>query len=129
MTCVVLGDSIAVGTGAELRACHTIARVGISSPAYAAAHVLQLDVTLAVISLGSNDGSADTTAALETVRSRVHADRVVWLIPNVGAREHVLAVAARHGDRVVDVRPYVGTDGIHPAYQPIARQVTRGDVP
>ena len=87
-----------------------------------------MDATLAVISLGSNDGGADTRASLEAVRSRVHADRVVWIAPCLGARAEVLAIAASYGDQVVSFT--AGRDGVHPqSYPAIARQVLRGDKP
>ena len=130
--CLVLGDSIAVGLSSALAECRVDAKAGISSPSFADTHVARAGGDLVVISLGSNDGRGDTTAALERVRARITAaPRVLWLVPNVGARTEVLAVAAGHGDQVVDIRPFVGGDGVHPTengYRELARRA-RGGTP
>jgi lysophospholipase L1-like esterase len=122
-----MGDSIALGVGAQLPACQTVAKVGIGSPSFAAAHTVQVSGDLVVISLGSNDGRSDTSASLEVVRSRITAYRVVWILPAVGARDAVRRVAALHGDRTLDVLPLVGRDGVHPGgsgYRDLARRAT-----
>lgn len=124
--CMTLGDSIAVGIAAAIPGCHAKARVGISSPAYAAIHVRDVSAELAVISLGSNDGGADTSDAMDEARSRITAARVVWILPSTGSRASAMAVAARYGDRTLDVRPLVGRDGVHPrpgGYREIARMI------
>ena len=128
LQCDIVGDSIALGTGYWLPHCRTDATIGISSPAYAAAHVYRVRLDLVVVSLGSNDGREHTIDALEAVRSRIDA-RVIWLLPAVGARAAVQAVARRHGDQILDVRPWVGQDGVHPTpdgYRTLAREALAG---
>ena len=124
--CTGLGDSIAVGIAATIPGCHAEARIGIGSPAYVAIYVHHVSAALAVISLGSNDGGADTSAAMDEARSRIKADRMVWILPSTGSRAAAVAVAARHGDRTLDVRLLVGRDGVHPrpgGYREIARMI------
>ena len=124
--CLAIGDSIAVGIAAAIPGCHAQARIGIGSRAYAAIHVHRVSAELAVISLGSNDGGADTSAAMDEARSRITAARVVWILPSTGSRAAAVAVAARYGDQTLDVRPLVGRDGVHPrpgGYREIARMI------
>lgn len=124
--CLGLGDSIAVGIAAAIPGCLAEARVGIGSPAYAAIYAHHVSAELAIISLGSNDGGADTSAAMDEARSRVTAARVVWILPSTGSRAAAIAVAARYNDETVDVRPLVGRDRVHPrpgGYRVIARMI------
>lgn len=115
----MIGDSIAYGVGQARPECETVARVGISSGRYVSA-LLPPGRTVAgtaVISLGVNDGdTADTLENLRTVRDRIQAQSVVWLLP--GLKEHVRdmirTVAAENGDRTLDTRPEVGRDHLHP---------------
>lgn len=129
IACIGVGDSIAVGIAAEIPGCHAEARVGIGSGAYAAIHAHRVSAELAITSLGSNDGGADTSAAMDLERSRITAARVVWILPSTGSRAAVIAVAARYGDQVLDVRPLLGRDGVHPrpgGYREIARMIVGG---
>ena len=116
MTCAILGDSIAVGTGMAAPACRMSAQVGISSRSFARERVDQVAADTVVISLGANDNPSGIGAveAMETVRSRVTARRVIWLLPSCGARASAVEVARRHGDATVDAAPFAGADGIHP---------------
>jgi hypothetical protein len=97
---IALGDSLAVGFG---QASHvtTIAKVGISSccivgmvPAGYYDEVL--------ISAGTNDPPGH---CIEQIRERIHAGKVLWVVPVNGARGHVLQVAAEHGDALVYYTP------------------------
>lgn len=128
--CLIEGDSIAVGVGSLLPECRTDAKVGIGSAAFAATRTANVSNDLVVISLGSNDGSRDTTAEMETVRSRVTARRVVWILPAVGARKSAWIVASMHGDEVLDIWGKTGPDGVHPTtteYKTLATKVRGGN--
>jgi lysophospholipase L1-like esterase len=116
MTCVILGDSIAVGTAMAAPACRVSAEVGISSRSYARERVDQVTADTVVISLGANDHPSGIGApeAMEVVRSRITARRVVWLLPSCGARAAAIEVARSHGDATIDSAPFAGADGIHP---------------
>ena len=70
-----------------------------------------------LISLGSNDfDRPGTEASLRAIRSRIHAIEVTWLLSanNRLARDVARLIAREHGDRVIDVRIFVGPDGVHP---------------
>lgn len=117
--CITIGDSIAVGVGQARPECEVIARVGISSGRYVANMLPhgRMGAGAAVISLGVNDGdTADTLDNLRTVRGRIDADTVVWLLPGLkeAVREMIRTVAAENGDRTLDTRPEVGRDHLHP---------------
>ena len=116
MTCAIPGDSIAVGTASQAPACRVSAQVGISSRSYARERVEQVTADTVVISLGANNHPSGIGApeAMETVRSRITARRVVWLLPSCGARASAIEVARRHGDETIDAAPLAGADGIHP---------------
>lgn len=120
MDCLVLGDSIAVGLAAASH-CRSVAKVGISSPAYTKAHVSFPRAGVTVISLGSNDAGA--CACLKTLRSRI-SGAVVWILPlnNPNARSLIHSVAAAHGDRVVGFSD--SNDGVHPrSYSALGKKV------
>lgn len=120
---LVVGDSIALGTGQAMGA-HTVARVGMSS-CWIADRAPRFEGEWAVISAGINDAPGP---CIERVRERLHAGRVVWVLPAPinGARAHVEAVAAAHGDRTVSYACAGGCSkaNFHPAsYAQVAATV------
>ena len=121
MTCLIVGDSIAVGLASALKGCIVAAKVGI------AAHTPGTIVDVAFISSGSNDPTnPNLSANLESTRMRLTAGRIVWIKPvNPHARGVVTAVAAAHGDKAVAFMP--GRDNVHPeSYEALAREVNGG---
>ena len=134
--CVMIGDSIAVGVGMNRPECETIAQVGINSERFVTTMMPAgtMTVDTAVISLGVNDdASLDTLTNLREVRGRIAGRTVFWLLPGLkpSVREMIQTVAAEYGDRLIDTRPEVGRDHLHPTgtgYQRIAaRTVGNGD--
>ena len=118
---IVIGDSIAVGTGAVLH-METHARVGAGSCAIMSM-VPGGQYDVAVISAGVNDSPGP---CLENIRARLHARRIIWILPAPvnSARSHVAAVAAEHGDGTVSYTP--GADHLHPrSYSELAGQILR----
>jgi hypothetical protein len=111
-SCVVVGDSIAVGAGQYMRACKINAKSGIVSNAVIAR--VDPSAGVNVVSAGSNDpANPDLRANLESIRSR--ASRVIWILPiNIRARAEVQAVATAHGDPVVSFAS--AGDHVHPRY-------------
>jgi hypothetical protein len=64
-----------------------------------------------------NDGEGVATADnLSRLRGLVSANVVYWLLTggNPRARDAARAVAARFGDRLIDVAPLTGADHVHP---------------
>jgi lysophospholipase L1-like esterase len=129
--CLVIGDSIAVGVGHYLTECRTEARVGITSQQFVHELLSPQHADTVVISLGVNDGpSPFTIGNLQRVRETVRGRTVYWLLPpnHDYAREAIRAVAARHGDRLIDCAPTAGPDGLHPTgagYRSLGAQIRR----
>lgn len=120
MDCVFIGDSIALGVASGMPQCRREAIVGISSGAWLGYFMHKVGAGLTVISLGANDGpAAGTESNLLAIREKVREGKVIWLLPArpQTARDAVAAVAAAHGDRVLDTAPYAGPDGLHPTRQ------------
>jgi hypothetical protein len=119
-SCAVVGDSIALGIGAELPACRRNARIGIPSDEV----IARVDGAAAIniVSAGSNDPlNPMLPDNLERIRDR--AKRVVWILPiHATARAAVRAVAVAHGDPVVSFAP--SDDHVHPrSYAELAQAV------
>jgi hypothetical protein len=119
LECVLWGDSLAVGVSWDRPDCRARATVGITSARFGAEMAATARARTAVISLGVNDSAdIDTRAQLRAVRARVSAATVYWLLPgraaSARAREDVWAVARERSDRVIDVGPLAGPDGVHP---------------
>jgi lysophospholipase L1-like esterase len=126
--CMIIGDSIAVGTHVVRKECAAHATGGLNSwqwnKKYKSADLTAKSV---IISLGTNDHQyVKTQKELEAMRARVNADRVYWILP-VGnspksgvsletIQATVMAVAKQHGDTIVPI-PYVQKDGIHPSWR------------
>ena len=126
LECLILGDSIAVGTAVYRPECASYSRGGINSWQWNkqyAANRLQADTV--IISLGSNDHKyIKTRSELIKMRQRVQARQVYWILPhgNLKASEVpieniqsiVKQLAADYGDIVVPITR-VQKDNIHPS--------------
>ena len=119
--CLVMGDSIAVGV-AQFSACKTLSTGGLSSWRWLdkwGGDLDRLNPSVVLISLGANDGANPRSRkALEAVRSKVRASKVMWLAPSATLapepRKWVRAVAGQFGDRVFELpQEYLQNDGIH----------------
>lgn len=128
MVCLIVGDSIAVGTGSVQHECSVRAKVGASANFivnnYSASAKSASEYV--VISMGSNDPTNPHNAhdALK-LRSNIAARKVVWILPyNRTAANVMRRVAERFGDTCVDLAPQVTADGVHPrSYQRLHRRV------
>lgn len=132
--CLILGDSIAVGTAQQAR-CMVAALNGISTKQWvrqfsATVEPIASAFEVVLISLGSNDGKLPDPMTYQYLtrarKSVAHAKRVVWIAPGpqFPARAQVQAVAMTHGD-VVYERPVeqLHADSVHfskAGYQRIA---------
>ncbi len=100
-------------------ACESAARVGINSSSFITTMLgaAQRSVESVVISLGVNDGPAMATLSnLRRLRVGLQAHQVTWLLPGLKdeVRAAIRTVAGEHGDRLVDTKPNVGADHLHP---------------
>jgi hypothetical protein len=141
---VVVGDSLAVGTGSQIPNAIVDAKVGINSSAILskAQNDKQLqNADVAIISAGANDGagasgknpnSQKTIANLEAIRSALKAKKYVWILPyNRSVAQDIMSVV-KTGDEVVDLAKTTtpSKDGLHPSsYAPVAKDaINKGGV-
>ena len=139
LDCLILGDSIAVGTQQVMPRCELVAHVGYNSWQWNQVYGERAySAKTAIISLGTNDHQyVKTERELETLRTKLDAQRVFWVLPSGNSPksgvslEHiqgiVRAVANRHGDTVLTVSR-LQADKIHPSdagYRQIADKVSQ----
>jgi lysophospholipase L1-like esterase len=128
LECLIVGDSIAVGTKMFMKQCADYAKGGINSWQFNKMYrEKDLTANTVIISLGSNDHrGVKTYDELFTMRQRVTADRVYWVLPhgNLNAPQNlpiaeiqkiVQRVAEHYGDVVLPIRG-IQPDGIHPSW-------------
>jgi lysophospholipase L1-like esterase len=119
--CLIIGDSIAVGTKMFRPECVDYAQGGITSHGWDKKFG-QNDLTAnsVIISLSTNDWEkANTYAKLVDIRTKVKADRVFWILPNKESKplavHQVLEVAAKFNDTVIPTTRWQA-DKIHPSW-------------
>jgi len=129
--CLILGDSIAVGTQQFRPECAIMAKGGINSYQWRKQY-LQSDqgvlpkAKTVIISLGSNDHkNVRTILELQAIRKAVNAEQVFWVLPHgnnpAGGIEvewiqsFVKVVAAENNDIVLPIIR-VQKDNIHPTW-------------
>jgi lysophospholipase L1-like esterase len=133
LDCLILGDSIAVGTAQARPECVSYSKGGINSydwvnknvgkSPYIAKHV--------IISLGSNDHrGVKTESELNTIRQLTKADRVYWILPAIKpeVQEIVRRIAVENGDVILPIKD-LSTDRVHPTtkgYKQLA-DATKGE--
>lgn len=119
-----LGDSIALGTGRAL-GLQTYARVGAGSCEIASYAAASRPWDRLVVSAGINDGGA----CVASIRAKIKARRVVWILPApINAGRAAVLRALRPGDRLVGYACRRGCSRVdfHPAdYSTVARAVRR----
>lgn len=115
--CIIVGDSIAIGTHRFRPECVAHAQGGINSADWNKQyHDKDLSAETVIISLGSNDWrSINTTANLMRLRENVKAHNVYWILPanKEDRREMVRTVAMVWGDIVLPIIE-VSKDHVHP---------------
>lgn len=133
LDCLILGDSIAVGTAQARPECVSYSKGGINSYDWVNKNVGKSPyiARTVIISLGSNDHKGvKTESELQTIRQLTKADRVYWILPAIKAdiQDIVRRVAAQHGDTVLPITR-LQKDGVHPSwagYKKIAEE-TKGE--
>ena len=117
LECLILGDSIAVGTHQVRPECAVYARGGINSRDFVNRYIgKDLVAETVVISLGSNDHKGiKTKNELMDLRSQVVAKKVYWILPAIKPeiQEIVEEVANKYGDWIIRI-PNLSPDGVHP---------------
>ena len=135
--CMIIGDSIAVGTAHFKQECQAeYAQGGINTHQWNQKFKdANLSASMLIISLGTNDHQyVNTRKELMAMRERVTANRVYWVLPygnNPKSRvsikeiqEAVKEIAFIYGDTILPIKR-VQQDGIHPSwagYKEIAQE-------
>ena len=120
LDCLIVGDSIGVGTAQVRRECVAYVKGGINSYQWLNKNIQNtpLVAKTVIISLGSNDHKyIKTESELRTIRQLTKADRVFWILPAIkpDIQEIVKKVAAEYGDTVLPITR-LQPDGIHPSW-------------
>lgn len=121
LDCLIIGDSIAVGTHMFRQECVAYAQGGITSHGWDKKFGSnKLESSTVIISLSTNDWEkANTEEKLRLIRSKVKASRVFWIEPNNESKPlavaHVRKVAAEYGDAIVPTTRWQA-DKIHPSW-------------
>ena len=133
LDCLILGDSIAVGTHEFKQMCYSYAKGGINSWQFNQKYVKDrkndFGSEVVIISLGSNDHEKiKTYSELNKLRERIKAQRVYWILPNPEKfpkqADDVKMIASHFGDFVIETKRYQ-PDKIHPSwagYKELANQ-------
>jgi lysophospholipase L1-like esterase len=126
LECLIVGDSIAVGTKMFAPHCELQGKGGINSWQFNRMYKGSFYADTLIISLGSNDHKGvKTYDELFEMRQRVGAKNVFWVLPagNLPAggvsieniQNIVKELAAYYGDTVLPIRG-LQADGIHPSW-------------
>jgi lysophospholipase L1-like esterase len=118
LDCLIIGDSIAVGTHQARPECVVHARTGWTSQQWTRDYLKNsLTARTVIISLGSNDHKGTRTPAeLQRIREKVGTTaRVFWILPaiNPDIQATIKSMAAEYGDSVLPITR-LSKDGVHP---------------
>jgi lysophospholipase L1-like esterase len=118
--CLIMGDSIAVGTHQARPECVAYAKGGWNTWQWNRDY-LKNDLTAktVIISLGSNDHKGvKTKAELQRIREKVGTTaRVFWILPAIKPEIQAIvnAMAKEYGDTVLPITR-LQKDGVHPSW-------------
>jgi lysophospholipase L1-like esterase len=118
--CLIIGDSIAVGTHQARPECVAYAKGGWNTWQWNRDY-LKNDLTAktVIISLGSNDHKGvKTKAELQRIREKVGTTaRVFWILPAIKPEIQTIVndMAKEYGDTVLPITR-LQKDGVHPSW-------------
>jgi lysophospholipase L1-like esterase len=121
LECLIIGDSIAVGTKMFRPECVDYAKVGITSQGWDKKFGNnKLQANSVIISLSTNDWEkANTEEKLRVIRNKVKAAHVFWIEPNPESKphavKHVRKIASAFGDTIIHNTRWQ-PDKIHPTW-------------
>lgn len=120
LECLIIGDSIGVGTHHFRKECVAYAKSGWNTSQWNQDY-LKNDLTAqtVIISLGSNDlKHINTREELQKTRAKVKGNRVFWILPAIKPhiQKIVREVANEHHDTVIEITK-LQADKIHPSFQ------------
>jgi lysophospholipase L1-like esterase len=121
--CMIVGDSIAVGTSQTRPECVSFAKSGWNSMNWNKDYLPKVEgkqVKTLIISLGANDYKGiKTDEELRKMRAKVKAERVFWVSLGKDRKQEQMAIitkiAAEYGDTIIP-RPeaHMSSDKVHP---------------
>ena len=124
LDCLIVGDSIAVGTANVRQECVSYSVGGLNSRQWNNKFANKdLSAGTTIISLGTNDhDGVHTFKELSIMRSRVTAGRVFWILPpcndkfcKSNVNEIVEIIAKSRGDTIIKTNR-LQKDAIHPSW-------------
>lgn len=127
LECMILGDSIAVGTNMFYNECQLVGKNGINSSQFNNMYkVNDLTANTVVISLGTNDHfNVNTRKELLALRDRVKSKKVFWILPANNAlgsgvsieyiQNIVKDIAKQYNDVIIEIKS-LQLDNIHPSW-------------
>ena len=125
--CIVLGDSIAVGTQLQRNECVSYAKGGVNSWQWNKLYGdKDLTANTVIISLGTNDHKfVKTEKELLAMREKVNGKKVFWILPVGNSPESgvtlndiqtiIKNIAIKYNDIVLPITR-IQSDGIHPSW-------------
>jgi lysophospholipase L1-like esterase len=128
LECLIVGDSIAVGTAKYRPECVSYSKGGINSYQWVNQNIskLPMQAKTVIISLGSNDHKyVKTVKELRTIRELTKADRVFWILPHgnhpksnvsISDIQAMIKMVAKENNDIVLPITRVQTDNIHPSW-------------
>jgi lysophospholipase L1-like esterase len=119
LECLIVGDSIAVGTQQFRQECVLVGKGGINTWQFNKNYAEKIKpAETVIISLGSNDHSGvHTFKELMATRQRIEGKRVFWILPAIKPhiQEMVEIIARNFGDTVLPITK-LQPDKIHPSW-------------
>ena len=137
LECIILGDSIAVGTQMFYKECQLMGKGGINSWQFNQMYPVLIETSkLAIISLGTNDHiGVNTKNELTKVRNKIKSEKVFWILPYNNSplsgisikqiQKIVKDIATQYNDVIIEIKS-LQHDKIHPSwkgYEQIVREV------
>ena len=133
LECLIIGDSIAVGTKMFAPTeCVSYSKGGFNTWQWNKRWgKTPLEAKTVVISLGTNDHKGvNTFKELSKVRYRIKSVKVVWIMPpcnakfcKPGVNKTVTEIAKSYGDTIIGSK-FVQPDGVHPSWRGYKQLVT-----
>lgn len=117
--CMIIGDSIAVGTQQFRKECVAYATGGLNTKQWNNKYrTADLTASNVIISLGTNDhDGVNSFKELLAMRQRVTAERVYWIMPPI--KPHIQAmveiIAKNFNDTIITTNR-LQADKIHPSW-------------